>query len=249
MKVSIVTVCYNSEATIRDTIESVLAQSYPDIEYIVVDGASSDRTMAIVDEYIDNISKVISEPDKGIYDAMNKGIKLATGDVIGLLNSDDLLADNKIIADVANVYENNPNIDGVYGDLIFVKRFNIVKKVRSYSSRYFSQWKIRFGLMLPHPTLYLKREVFSNIGFYKSDYRAAADFEFITRLVVRGGELKRLPKVMVKMREGGISTTGFLGRIHQNMEIVRACRENGIYTNLFMVSVKIPFKVLSYFRR
>jgi len=248
MKVSIVTVCYNSETTIRDTIESVLSQSYLDIEYIIIDGTSSDRTMTIVEEYKDRIDRVISEPDKGIYDAMNKGIKLATGDVVGILNSDDIFTDNKVIAAVASLLENDDSITGIYGDLVYVQRNNIEKKVRDYSPKFFSNWKIRFGLMLPHPTLYLRREVFSKVGFYRLDYRVAADFEFITRLVKAGVSLKRLPKIMVKMREGGISSTGILWRIHQNMEIVRACRDNGVYTNLFMVSTKVPFKLLSYLR-
>ena len=249
MKISVITVCYNSESTIRDTIESVLSQNYTDIEYIIVDGASSDGTMAVVEEYNDRIAIVVSESDKGIYDAMNKGIKLATGDVVGILNSDDFFSENTVIEAVAGTFANDPETDGIYGDLVYVQKDNIDKKVRDYSSRFFSKWKIRFGLMLPHPTLYLRRDVFSNFGFYKLDYRVAADFEFITRLVVGGVSLKRLPKVMVKMREGGISSTGLWWRIHQNIEIARACRENGIYTNLFLVSIKIPFKLLSYIKR
>lgn len=248
MKISIITVCYNSEATIRDTIESVLSQSYSDVEYIIIDGASSDGTMQIVEEYCNRISTVVSEPDKGIYDAMNKGIKLATGDVIGILNSDDFFADNTVISAVADVFENDDSISGIYGDLIYVQRNNCDIKIRDYSSDFFTKWKIRFGLMLPHPTLYLKREVFTDFGFYKLTYRVAADFEFIARLVVGGTVLRRLPKVMVKMRDGGISSTGVWWRIHQNMEIVRACRENGLYTNLLMVSAKLPFKLLSYFK-
>lgn len=248
MKISIITVCYNSEATIRDTIESVLSQSYTNIEYIIIDGASSDDTMKIIEEYQDRISTVVSEPDKGIYDAMNKGIKLSTGDVVGILNSDDFFANNTVISSVADAFENDKLISGIYGDLIYVQRNNCDIKVRNYNSNFFAKWKIRFGLMLPHPTLYLKREVFSNFGFYKLTYRVAADFEFITRLVMGGVVLKRLPKVMVKMRDGGISSTGVWWRIHQNIEIARACRENGLYTNLLMVSAKLPFKLLSYFK-
>lgn len=248
MKISIITVCYNSASTIRNTIESVLSQSYSDIEYIIVDGSSSDGTLAIVAEFKDRIAVVVSEPDKGIYDAMNKGIKLATGDVVGILNSDDFFSNSTVIANVADAFLNDTAIDGVYGDLIYVQKNNTDKKVRDYSSKSFARWKIRFGLMLPHPTLYLRREVFSKVGFYKLDYRVAADFEFITRLIKKSVSLKRLPKVMVKMREGGISSTGIWWRIHQNIEIARACRENGVYTNLLMVSVKIPFKLLSYLR-
>ena len=248
MKVSIVTVCYNSEETIRDTVESVLAQGYPDIEYIIVDGASTDKTMAIVDEYKDRITMAVSEPDKGIYDAMNKGINLATGDIVGILNSDDFFVNNTIIEDIVCVFDKDNSISGTYGDLVYVQRDNVDKNVRSYSSKLWVKWKIRYGLMLPHPTIYLRREVFQKFGFYKLSYRVAADFEFITRLVVGGVLLKRIPKVIVKMREGGISSTGIWWRIHQNFEIVRACRENGLYTNILMVSAKVPFKVLSYIR-
>jgi len=249
VKISVITVCYNSESTIRATIESVLSQSYSEIEYVIVDGGSTDATMRIISEYGNRISVVISEPDNGIYDAMNKGIKLATGGVIGILNSDDFFADAATISEVAHTFENDPEIDGIYGDLIYVQRNNIEKKVRDYSSSSFSRWKIRFGLMLPHPTLYLRRDVFSRVGFYKLDYRVAADFEFITRLVENGVLLKRLPRIMVKMRDGGISSTGFWWRFHQNLEIVRACRENGIRTNILLVLTKTPFKLLSYLRR
>lgn len=249
MKFSIITVCYNSESTIRDTIESVFSQNYSNIEYLIIDGYSTDGTMSIVNEYKERIHKIISEPDKGIYDAMNKGIINSTGDIIGLLNSDDIFSDNHVISDVANYFFKNDEVSGIYGDLVYVKRNNVDKVVRNYSSRFFSKWNVRFGLMLPHPTLYLRRDVFSRVGFYKTDYRVAADFEFITRLVVAGISLVRLPRVFVKMREGGISSTGIWWRIHQNMEIVRACRENGLYTNLIMVSAKVPFKLLSYLCR
>lgn len=245
MKISIITVCYNSENTIRDTIESVLSQSYSDIEYIIIDGGSTDGTISIIDEYRDNIDIIVSEKDNGIYDAMNKGILLSKGDIVGIINSDDFFSDVNVIKDVSDLFCEG-GIDGLYGDLIYVNRENVEKKVRNYSSRFFSKWQIRFGMMLPHPTLYLKRKIFSDVGSYKLDYRVAADFEFITRLFVTGITLKRLPRIMVKMREGGISSTGVWWRIHQNLEIVRACRENGLYTNIVMVSAKVPFKLLSY---
>lgn len=247
LKISIVTVCFNSEAMIRDTIESVLSQSYQNIEYIIVDGASSDATMAIIEEYAGKIAKVVSEPDKGIYDAMNKGIQLATGDFVGILNSDDVFSCANTIANLVRFLSLNVGIDGVYGDLVYVRKNEIENVIRSYSSKYFSPWQIRFGLILPHPTLYVRPDLFKKLGYYKLDYRVAADFEMITRIISNGGRLRRNPEIMVKMREGGISNTGFWWRIHQNLEIVRACKENGLYTNIFMVMLKIPFKFASYF--
>lgn len=246
MKISIITVCFNSEKTIRDTIESVLSQDYPEIEYLIIDGLSEDRTMNIVSEYSNMISTIISEPDQGIYDAMNKGVQLSTGDIVGILNSDDVYAHSRVVSDLVRLLSDS-KVDAVFGDLVIVDRDNITKIVRIYSSNYFKKWKIRFGLMLPHPTFYVKRNIFDKFGCYKLNYRVAADFELITRFLHGGITFVRNPDVMVKMRQGGISSSGIFGRIHQNFEIVRACRENGIYTNIFLVAFKLPVKLLSYF--
>ena len=247
MKISIITVCYNSETTLRDTIKSVLSQDYSDIEYIIVDGESSDGTMSIIQEYNERIDTVISEPDKGIYDAMNKGIAIAAGDYIGILNSDDIFAHSHILSDIAKLINDN-KYDGVYGDLVLVKKDNLSEVVRSYSSKNFKKWKIRFGLMLPHPTFYVKRSLFDKLGYYKLNYRVAADFELITRFLTKGISLVRNPDIMVKMRHGGISGNGFWWRVHQNFEIIRACKENGIYTNVFLIMLKLPIKLLSYIK-
>lgn len=249
MKISLITVCYNSELTIRDTIESVLSQDHSDIEYIVIDGGSSDGTTAILEEYQSRISRIISEPDHGLYDAMNKGVRLSTGDFVGTLNSDDLFADERVISSLVEFLTENPNLDGSFADLVLVRRDNVDHISRSYSSKWFSEKLIRFGLMLPHPTFYVKRHFFGELGYYKLGYPAAADFELIARFIKNGVRVARHPKLMIKMREGGISNAGFLGRVKQNFEIVRACKENGIYTNIFLVAFKIPFKLASYFFR
>lgn len=249
LKISIVTVCFNSAETIRDTIESVLSQSYKNIEYIVVDGASKDGTLDIVSAYGGRISKVISEPDRGIYDAMNKGVVAATGDFVGVLNSDDIFADVNVIKSLVMHLQSNPGADAAYADLVFVERNNINFVTRKYSSAGFSPWKIRFGFMIPHPTFYARRQLFSTLGSYKLGYRVSADFELMARFFSRGVKMTRHSAVMVKMREGGISTTGFWWRIHQNLEIVRACKGNGIYTNIFLVAMKVPFKLVSYLRK
>ena len=247
MKISIITVCYNSESTIRDTIESVLAQDYQNIEYIIVDGESSDKTLDIIREYKDRIDTVISEPDRGIYDAMNKGVKASSGEYVGVLNSDDIFSHSHVISDLVRLLSDK-KVDAVYGDLVLVDRNDTSKVVRSYSSKYFKKWKVRFGLMLPHPTFYVRRNLFDKLGFYKINYRVAADFELITRFLTQGITLVRNPAVMVKMRQGGISGNGFWWRVHQNFEIVRACKENDIYTNIFFIALKLPVKLLSYLK-
>ncbi|SCZ27839.1 Glycosyltransferase involved in cell wall bisynthesis [Pseudomonas sp. NFACC48-1] len=249
MKISIITVCYNGVDTIRDTIESVLAQQYKNIEYIIVDGASKDGTLDIISEYEGRIAKVISEPDKGIYDAMNKGVWAATGDYVGILNSDDFFAGDNVIQDLVVHLQNNPDADATYADLVFVQRKQTDVVTRKYSSAGFSPWKIRFGFMIPHPTFYARRELFQRFGDYKLGYRVSADFELMARFFSKNVKMVRQNAVMVKMRDGGISTTGFWWRIHQNLEIVRACKENGIYTNILLVAMKVPFKLASYLRK
>ncbi len=246
MKFSIVTVCFNSEKTIRDCIESVIDQDYLDIEHIVIDGGSDDRTMDILREYEGSIRYLVSEPDRGIYDAMNKGLRLATGDFVGTLNSDDLFAHKRVISTLAEFLSTHPGLDGAYADLVYVRRDDTARICRRYSSRNFSRGLIRFGLMFPHPTFYARRALFEDLGYYSLDYRVSADFELLARFVSHGVKLGRIPEVLVKMREGGISTTGFWWRVHQNMEIVRACRENGIYTNLLLVALKLPVKLAGF---
>ncbi|WP_421247251.1 glycosyltransferase family 2 protein [Aeromonas jandaei] len=248
MKVSIITVCYNSEKTIEDTIRSVAGQTYKDIEYIIVDGGSTDQTNEIVKKYSDIVSVHVSETDNGLYDAMNKGIKLATGDVVGILNSDDFFVSDDSLAELMNGFS-SPDIDAVYSDLVYVESENTNNVTRLYSSKIFKKSLIKFGIMLPHPTFYAKKNIYDNYGLYKLNYRVAADFEFIARCVMNNITLNRVPSITVKMREGGISSSGFLLRIHQNMEIVRACKENGISTNIFFVALKLPYKLFSLLTR
>lgn len=248
MKVSIITVCYNSAETIEDTIKSIKAQTYKNIEYIVVDGGSKDYTNQIVNKYSKVVDVHISEKDEGLYDAMNKGIKMATGDVIGILNSDDFFCSENSVAELMTGFTSE-KIDGVYSDLVYVKEHDTSKVTRLYSSKVYKKSLIKFGLMLPHPTFYVKKSVYNTCGLYKTDYRVAADFELIARCVSKGVTLNRVPKITVKMREGGVSSSGLIWRVHQNFEIVRACRENGIYTNLAMVALKLPYKVLTLLTR
>ena len=248
MKVSIITVCFNSEKTIEDTIKSVQSQTYTNIEYIVIDGKSNDYTNEIVSKYKDVVKLHVSEPDNGLYDAMNKGIKLANGDIIGILNSDDVLADEYVIEKIIAGFEDK-SVDAVYSDLIYVSEYDLNKATRLYSSKIFSKRMIKFGIMLPHPTFYVRKKCYEKEGLYKTNYRVAADFELLARFMSNGIKSIRLPFISVKMREGGISSSGLLWRVHQNFEIVRACRENGIYTNIFFVMLKLPYKLLTLLTR
>jgi len=247
LKISIITVCYNSETTIRDTIESVLSQNYPEIEYIIIDGKSTDNTMRIVSEYHNEIANITSEPDQGVYDAMNKGIGLATGDVIGILNSDDLFENSSVISDVVNCFKADPEAALVFGDLVIVDPIKIQNITRFYSARKFKPWKLRFGWMPPHPATFIKRIVYEQLGGYSLDYKISADYElFVRMLMVHKLTYAQLDKVLVRMRSGGMSSSNIRSRLLLNTEIVRACKKNKIYTNLFLVLLKVPFKILEF---
>lgn len=243
MKISIITATYNSALTIKDTIDSVIAQNYPDIEHIIVDGVSKDNTLDIVKSYGDKIAKIISEPDKGIYDAMNKGIQAATGDIVGILNSDDFFTSEDVIATVAKTFEKN-NIDALYGDVHFVNPDNLKKSVRYYSSAIFRPALFRYGFMPAHPSFYMKKECYEKFGLYSLDYKIASDYDLLIRYLYKEKiNYKYVKKDFVTMRTGGVSTENFQSRVTLNKEIVRACKKYGIYTNIFLLSLKYFYKI------
>lgn len=243
MKVSIITVTYNSELTLQDTIDSVRNQNYFNLEYIIIDGNSTDRTLDIIKKNSDFVTFWISEPDLGIYDAMNKGIKLATGEIIGILNSDDFYNSNKSIEFVVNAFSTNDKLDSVFADVRFVSNHNLDKTTRYYSSKKFNPCMFRWGFMPAHPTFFVKIKCLDNI-FYKLDYRIAADFEFLVKLLyVKKISYKYLSEVLVVMRVGGVSTKSWKSNLILNKEIIRACKENGVYTNYFFVYFKYFFKI------
>ena len=203
MKVSIITVCYNSESTIKDTIESVINQDYPDIEYIVIDGQSNDATNEIVNNYKDKIAYFLSESDNGIYDAMNKGINAATGDLIGILNSDDIYINDRVISKVVDCLGNN---DGIYADLVYVDQNNLDKVKRVWKSGKYNDGAFKWGWMPPHPTFFVKKECYQRHGNYNLIMQSAADYEFMLRVIHKHKiKLSYLSEVIIKMRIGGIS--------------------------------------------
>lgn len=246
MKITIITAAYNSEKTIRDTIESVLRQTYKDIEYLIVDGASTDNTMTIVKEYeplFGGRMKSVSEPDNGIYDAMNKGIGMATGDVVGILNSDDFYTCDEVLANVAATMSDN-NIDAVYGDIHFVKHDDLRKMTRYYSSRPFHRSWMRLGFMPAHPSFYCRKDFYLKYGMFDCSYKVAADFENLLRLIFVGRIRTRyIPMDFVTMRTGGASTSGLRSHRQIISDHRRALRENGVYSNRFLLGLRYFYKV------
>lgn len=243
-KVSLITVTFNSGKTLRDTIESVIKQDYPNIEYIIVDGMSEDNTMDIVKAYSKHFPiKWLSEPDKGLYDAMNKGIKIAKGDVVGIINSDDFYHRSDAISKVANEFNMNPSIDCIFADVRYVRPNDLNKTVRYYSSRMFTPNKFKRGFMPAHPTFFVRRKYFEKLGYYNIEYQIASDFELLLRYIYRHGlKYKYLSIDLLKMRLGGLSTKSIMSNYVLNREIVRACKENGIKTNLGLVLMKYFIK-------
>lgn len=249
MKVTIVTATYNSAKTLEDTIRSVLRQTYSDIEYVVVDGDSTDGTQELLRRYepmFRGKMKWISEKDSGIYDAMNKGIGIATGDVVGTLNSDDYFTSEEVVSTLAREFADS-SLDAVYGDIHFVHDGAPDKCVRYYSSKRFRPRWLRFGFMPAHPSFYCRREVFDRAGLYKTDYAIGSDYEMMVRLfMLHHIKAKYLPMDFVTMRTGGASTRNVHSRLQLIKDDVRGCRENGVYTNSLMISTKFLYKIFEF---
>ena len=250
MKISIVTVCYNSEQTIGDTLRSVRQQNYGDIEHIIVDGLSVDRTLAVVAADGAHVRKVVSEKDSGIYDAMNKGIALATGDVIGFINADDFYPSPDVLAVVAAAFESS-GADCCYGDLCYVKQDDVSKIVRYWRSKPFASGMFGRGWCPPHPTFFARREVYTRLGGFDLSFKIAADFELMARYL-DGAHISShyIPKVLVKMRLGGTTNRSLINIFKQNMEIRRALSKIGQYSSLvsFLFN-KIIIRALQFVRR
>jgi glycosyltransferase involved in cell wall biosynthesis len=246
MKVSIITATYNSDSTVRDTLESVAAQTYSNIEHIIVDGLSKDNTLEIVAEY-PHVAKVISEKDDGIYDAMNKGILAATGDIIGILNSDDFYPNSGIIQRVVKEFQEK-KVDTTIGDILFVSPSNLKKIVRYYSGGKWKPSKFVRGYMPPHPSFFVYKKFYDELGLYQIDYKIAADYELLIRFLATNKlSYSYIPEAIVYMREGGVSNASIKSRYVLNREIVRACKENGLDTNMLKLCLKYFSKIFEYF--
>lgn len=244
MKVSIITSCYNRRSTIGQTIESVLAQDYPDIEHIIIDGASTDGSVDVIDRYRDRkmVDKVVSEPDSGMYEAINKGIRLATGDVVGLLHSDDFFFDSHVVADIAALFRAT-GADVVYGNGLYVDASDTSRVVRNWVSGRYHRWKVRLGWLPLHPTVYIRRDVLMRLGLYDESYRVASDSDFLVRCLYENRlHVEYLNRYFVKMRMGGLSTGG-ASRSSVWREDVRMYRSHGFWgvpEKLLKMGWKVP---------
>ena len=263
MKISIITATYNSGRTIADTLESVLRQDYGDYELIVKDGGSVDDTLEICRRYeprFDGRMRIIAEADKGIYDAMNQGIAAATGDVVGILNSDDFYSADDILSEVASAFGEYPEIDAVYGDVHYVDEHDTTKHVRYYSSRHFRRWQMRLGFMPAHPSFYCRRSTYEkyrldghqiegfkgnpDCAYFNTTYRIASDFENLLRMIfVHRIRLQYVGRDFVTMRTGGASSSGMASHRQINRDHMRAFRENGVYSNYLLISLRYCYKV------
>ncbi len=263
MRISIITATYNSEATVSDTLESVLRQDYSDYEFIIKDGGSTDGTLAICREYesrFEGRMRIISAPDKGLYDAMNMGIASATGEVIGILNSDDFYTSDDILSTIARQFEQTPDIDALYGDIHYVKADDTSKLVRYYSSRMFRRGWMRFGFMPAHPSFYCKKSTYERFkldgskiegfkgdvscAYFNTSYKIAADFEFLVRTIFVGRiKTHYINKDFVTMRSGGASNSGASSHKQINRDHQRALKENGVYSNIFFLALRYVYKI------
>lgn len=246
MKFSIITISYNSEKTIEDTITSVLSQNGVDLEYIIIDGGSKDGTLEIINKYKDKISKIVSEPDRGVYDAMNKGVKLTTGDIIGILNSDDFYKDRNVLKDVSKVFHDG-DFDACYGDIEYVDRNDIKKIVRFWKSGEYRKDKLDTGWIMPHPAFFVKKEIYNKYGLFNSDFKLAADYELMLRFLIKGLKIKYLPKTLVTMREGGLSGQSFKQRKIGWQELKKAWGVNSLPVPNFFIFKRLLSKIKQYF--
>ena len=247
MKISVITVSFNSAATIADALTSVAEQNWPSVEHILVDGASTDATLEIANRYRGHLSRIVSERDLGIYDAMNKGLRLATGDVVGFLNSDDMFADRNVLREYGEAFR-DPAVDVCYGDLVYVSKDSPSRIVRHWKSRPFVAGAFSSGWVPPHPTFYARRSVFEEHGFFDLSMPLAADFELMYRFMnSRGVRTQYLPGLKVKMRLGGATNANLKNIIKQNIEIMRAMRLHGAPIGMRYVLGKV-FDRVSQFR-
>jgi glycosyltransferase len=248
-KISIITVSFNSQSTIKHTIQSVASQDYQNKEYILIDGASTDWTLDIISFLKDKINYFVSEKDNGIYNAMNKGIKASSGDIIGILNSDDFYSNNEVLSKVANIFKET-DCDCLYGDLVYVDKGDARNIVRYWKSGEFSKRKLRMGWMLPHPTFFVKKEIYEKYGLYNLKLKTAADYEMILRLLHNDSiKVEYLPEILIKMRIGGESNSSFLNRLKGNYEDNLAWDMNNLRKPPFIRFLKPLRKIKQFFKK
>lgn len=248
MKISIITASFNSAGTIRDTLQSVAKQDYQPVEHIIIDGLSRDNTLAIVGEF-PHVARVVSEKDNGIYDAMNKGVQLASGEVVGILNSDDFYNSPEVLSRVMAAFQ-DPSVDVVYGDLQYVKQNDVYVVTRHWRSGQYKKKYFYYGWMPPHPTFFVRRRIYDEVGLFNTDLRSAADYEIMLRILVRyNARASYVPHVLVKMRAGGMSNASFKNRLRANREDRKAWDLNELKPFFFTTWLKPMRKIIQFITR
>ncbi|PJJ10939.1 glycosyltransferase involved in cell wall biosynthesis [Flavobacterium sp. 1] len=247
MKISIITVVYNNEKTIKDAMQSVLSQTYKNIEYVIIDGNSKDNTVNLIKDYNEKLGYFISEKDNGLYDAMNKGIKACTGDVIGILNSDDLYQDSNVISDVIKQFNDDSELDILYGDLVYVKSDDTNKVVRNWKSKSYYNNFFENANVPPHPALFVRSIVYKEVGLFDLQYKLAADYELMLRMFKKHHfKSKYINRLIIKMRLGGATNQSFTNIINQNKEILKAWKNNDLQAPLYLMPVRIFKRLLQF---
>lgn len=249
IKVSIITICRNAEKTIADTLESVRNQSYPNIEHVIVDGLSSDSTNNIIRQYLNDQTVYVSEQDHGLYDALNKGFKMASGHIIGILHSDDVLAGKDSIAELVSLFEKHPDADAISASVNIYKNNQFSKPYRRYKATRFRIWQFRLGMQPPHPGFYIRKETFEKIGYFNAAFRISGDFDWLLRaLYIDNIKVVYTDLLLVKMRDGGISSSGYESKKRMNRENLKSLKSHGIYSNKVMIYSKYLLKVFQLAR-
>ncbi|MFV2004751.1 MAG: glycosyltransferase family 2 protein [Gammaproteobacteria bacterium] len=250
MKVSVITVVFNAADTLADTIKSVVNQDYEDIEHIIIDGGSTDGTVAVLEKFRDKLAIVVSEPDEGIYDAMNKGIALASGTVVGMLNADDWYENESVVSNVVSTFNHDAELDAVYGDIVFVTKDKPHSLVRYWKSQPYKAGLFESGWMPPHPTFFVKKECYNRYGMFDLDFKIQSDFDLTMRFMqLKKIKTQYIPGVMVKMRMGGVTNNRISNVVKGNYEAYFICKKNGLkVTPLFMLK-KVLSRVPQFFQK
>lgn len=249
IKVSVITAVFNNLENIETCIDSILSQSYKDIEYIIVDGGSTDGTLDVIEIHRDKIAKIISEPDNGMYDALNKGIKLSTGDIVGFLHSDDLYAHKEVLKMVIDIFEKE-NVDSCYGDLLYVNKQDPNKVIRYWKSSHYKYGKFRLGWMPPHPTFFVKKEIYDRYGYFNTDFSIAADYELMLRFLEKYRiSTCYIPEVLIKMRIGGVSNMSLKNMVIKSSEDYKAWKVNNLNGGLCTLLLKNISKIPQFLKR
>lgn len=244
MKVSIITICYNAESTILKTVKSVLEQDYKNIEYIIIDGASKDETVPILKGFVNNEFRLISEKDDGLYDAINKGISICTGDIIGLLHSDDIYPNSSVISTIVSHFKSDQSIEAISSSVEIYKSDTFTYPYRIYKANSFKSWQFKIGIQPPHPGFFITKKAFEKVGYYRTQYKISGDFDWLLRAVfVNKLKVKYLEYVSVFMLDGGLSSSGWKSKIRMNNENLKILKSHGIYSNKLLLYSKYFLKV------